>query len=525
MNLIISFTVFATTILISIALHLLYHLFLMPLYRMRTYRRQGVNCAFSPIYGLIKLVQEPYKETGDSQGYFKKKARESPERLICANLYDKLVLILHDTTLIKHFYSNQNYYIKDPWRSSLFKLVVGRGIPPTSGDLWKAQRKFFGPFFQFDYIASTLPSLQNIARQAFEFIKRGNIESCKVMTEQLMRQIIGQVMAQIFFGESIHHYKINGEPINSFLSRIFDDMMRITNSKSCLLIGTWFVKLGLLRSHKRFMNKIKVIRSTFRTIVEKRRRQPAAATAAHTNMLDCMLDSSLVASYQNLEMSTEDIIDHCLSFYMSGLDGTSNFLSMLIYFLWKYPSCKKKILEEIDEFYCAGDKVTIENLNKMQFLTAFIKEGLRITPPVSAILPRLAVVDHKLGDLFIKKGDLVQVELLYNGFNPQVFTNPDEFDPNRWLAPDFKLEPYAYVPFSAGPHNCIAQQFVYIQVKVIISEMLKMYDVQLPEGYKLRMRHEALYRPERPFVATFTLRNQQTKGNTNQSEGFIGGVA
>mmetsp|Transcript_34668 Transcript_34668/g.31278 ORF Transcript_34668/g.31278 Transcript_34668/m.31278 type:complete len:94 (+) Transcript_34668:164-445(+) len=92
----------------------------------------------------------------------------------------------------------------------------------------------------------------------------------------------------------------------------------------------------------------------------------------------------------------------------------------------------------------------------MDFLECFLKETMRFYCPAPSGFGRVALKDHYLEDIFIKKGDLVRTEPMVNYFNPEYFENPLEFSPERWQKDHkYKQDPFIFIPFAAGPRNCI----------------------------------------------------------------------
>lgn len=88
---------------------------------------------------------------------------------------------------------------------------------------------------------------------------------------------------------------------------------------------------------------------------------------------------------------------------------------------------------------------------------ALFKETLRMNPPGPFTLSRRVVQDHTLGDLKVYKHTAVRANLLTSHFNEKYFEDPFTFKPERFLAKEetAKIDPFAFLPFSAGPRNCI----------------------------------------------------------------------
>jgi len=126
-----------------------------------------------------------------------------------------------------------------------------------------------------------------------------------------------------------------------------------------------------------------------------------------------------------------------------------------------------------------GPKLTWEALNKMDLLYRCIKEAIRMNPPL-IMLMRKTLRDFEVKDNFIPKGDTLFVSPTVSMSLPSVFTNPDVYDPDRYAPPreEDKSQPYAYLGFGSGRHECMGQQFALVQLRTIWAILLRNFDFE-----------------------------------------------
>jgi len=101
---------------------------------------------------------------------------------------------------------------------------------------------------------------------------------------------------------------------------------------------------------------------------------------------------------------------------------------------------------------------------------------------------------------------MVRINPLYNYSHPKFFDEPEKFKPERWFNKDRLTDPFAFIPFSAGAHNCIGQHLAIIESKIIMAEFLLRFNYKIPDEYQLRMGMNFLYEPTDPLVANLSLK-------------------
>lgn len=115
-------------------------------------------------------------------------------------------------------------------------------------------------------------------------------------------------------------------------------------------------------------------------------------------------------------------------------------------------------------------------MNSLPRLEAVIRETLRLYPPIS-LMSRICNTDGvHLGNLTLKKGDILSFPVCAVHQNPEYYPEPEVFKYERFM-PENKhlLVPYTYLPFAAGPRNCVGMRFAYQEIKLCLATLLRKF--------------------------------------------------
>ncbi|XP_076592475.1 cytochrome P450 4B1-like isoform X1 [Chaetodon auriga] len=177
-------------------------------------------------------------------------------------------------------------------------------------------------------------------------------------------------------------------------------------------------------------------------------------------------------------LSDEDLRAEVDTFMFEGHDTTASGLSFILYSLACHPEHQKICRDEIMQVLEGKDTVEWEDLSKLPYTTMCIKESLRLYPPVPGTSRHITKPITFFDGRTLPAGSLIGTSVYGIHRNAAVWENPDVFDPLRFLPENAsKRSPHAFVPFSAGPRNCIGQNFAMNELKVATALTLKKYEL------------------------------------------------
>ncbi|KAF4517608.1 hypothetical protein B566_EDAN002839 [Ephemera danica] len=139
-----------------------------------------------------------------------------------------------------------------------------------------------------------------------------------------------------------------------------------------------------------------------------------------------------------------------------------------------------RCVEELDDIFCGSDRdPNITDLGNMKYLERVIKETLRLQPPAWFVGRRLEKNMKFDGYDAFPANTVIHVNIFSIHRNPEIYPDPEKFDPDRFLPENcVGRHPYAYIPFSAGPRNCIGQRFAMFEAKEVISTLLRHFRLE-----------------------------------------------
>ncbi|KAH0851136.1 hypothetical protein HID58_094981 [Brassica napus] len=174
-----------------------------------------------------------------------------------------------------------------------------------------------------------------------------------------------------------------------------------------------------------------------------------------------------------------------LDMFIGGTATTSSLLEWTLTELVRHPECVKKLRDEICSVSAHNSYVNEEDVEKMNYLNAIIKETLRLHPPLSIIVPRLLSEDVRLRGYDIAAGTQVMINAwAIQRDNATWGPDAEEFKPERHLnsSLDFQGQDYKFIPFGSGRRLCPAIRLALVLVEVTVANLVKRFDWRVQVG-------------------------------------------
>lgn len=423
----------------------------------------------------------------------------------CVNVRhpDDIEVVLNS---MKFHEKSQLYTLLHPWFSM--------GLLTSSGAKWQSRRKILTPAFHFHVLQQFVEVfIEESVRMKDSLLKEGGPtvkDLLPLVSEHTLNAICETAMGTSLQGM--------GEFQERYRKAVYD----MASTLVYRLVRPWlyyYPLFALTWQGYRQRQLLKILHGFTRKIIEERKQYHEETGGKYLNDLDegssrdsdavsrkrlAMLDLLIAASKKNL-IDDEGIREEVDTFMFEGHDTTGMAICFTIMLLAEHKEIQERARAEVKEALEETDgKLSMSILQRLPYLERCIKEALRLYPSVHFI-SREIKQDMHLKKYIIPGGTLAHVHIIDVHRDPNFWPNPEVYDPDRFLPEKiYKRHPYSYIPFSAGPRNCIGQRFAMLEMKAMISTLLYNFYFEPVDYLKdLRVTADLVIRPAHPIRTRF----------------------
>ncbi|XP_058503893.1 cytochrome P450 4B1 [Solea solea] len=361
------------------------------------------------------------------------------------------------------------YRFIEPW--------IGNGLLVSNGQKWFRNRRLLTPGFHYDILKSYVTLMSDTATTMLDKWGRyANTNESFELFDHVSLMTLDNIMKCAFSYNS--DCQTEGGK-NDYIKAVYD-LANLINLRMRLFPYHNDLIFHLSPTGFRFRKACRIAHRHTAEVIRKRKealKEEKELERVRSKRILDFLDILLSArdECQN-GLSDEEIRAEVDTFMFEGHDTTASGIAFILYCLACHPEHQKLCREEVTDVLCDKDTMDWEDLNKIPYTTMCIKECLRLYPPVPAIARKITKPLKFFDGRTLPAGSRVSISIFRLHRDPAVWEDPHVFDPLRFLPENIsKRSPHTFLPFSAGPRNCIGQNFAMNEMKVVVALTLKRY--------------------------------------------------
>ncbi|KAM4699935.1 ultra-long-chain fatty acid omega-hydroxylase-like isoform 2-T2 [Discoglossus pictus] len=417
------------------------------------------------------------------------------------SLFYPIVRLFHPTSIKPVLQLAAAIAPKDELFYGFLRPWLGDGLLLSRGEKWGQHRRLLTPAFHFDILKHYVKIFNHSTDIMHDKWRRLAAEGpvSLDMFEHISLMTLDSLLKCTFSYDSDCQ-----EKPSDYIGAIYELSSLVVKREHCLPHHIDFI-YNLSSNGRKFHRACKIVHDFTEGVVQQRKKALQEKGAENwikskqgktQDFIDILL---LSKDEEGNQLSDEEMRDEVDTFMFEGHDTTASGLSWILYNMARHPEYQEKCREEIREVLRGKDNAHLDwdDLSQLPFTTMCIKESLRLHPPVTAV-SRRCTEDIKLPDgKVIPKGNTCLISIYGTHHNPAVWPNPEVYDPYRF-DPENSQErsSHAFVPFSAGPRNCIGQNFAMSEMKTVLALTLLNFSVTQDETKTVRRKPELILRAE-----------------------------
>jgi len=357
------------------------------------------------------------------------------------------------------------------------KNIFGEGILSATAHKWKKNRKLIQPTFSQKNLDGFVEGFRKNVDVMLTLIKPNEIfDVCSMLGRCALDIVCESAMGVDVNAQTTDskYYKCLCKYTDVLAKRLFNPFLHpdfiykftkdYKTTEECAKYIVDFVESVIKRKKQEYVqNKA------------KRLSKPQSDNEPNKKMfLEMLLDlNDNGANFTDVELK-----DEVNTFVAAASDTSVTVTCFMLLMLGLYPDIQQKVYEETMEILGDNKKIEPSDLPLFKYTEMVIKETMRLFP-VAPVVVRKANDDIKLTTCTIPKDAGIVVCAISTHRDPELYTDPLKFDPERFLPEEMKKRhPYAYYPFTAGLRSCIGQKYGYMFVKTVISLIIRKYRVE-----------------------------------------------
>ncbi|XP_029011549.1 cytochrome P450 3A40-like isoform X2 [Betta splendens] len=443
--------------------------------------------------GFVNFDQECFDKYGKTWGIF-----DGRQAVLC--ITDPAMI---KTILIKECYSlftnRRNFQLNGPLYDA---------VSIAEDDQWRRIRSVLSPSFTSGRLKEMFSIMKHHSANLVSSMKKKADRDEPLELKEFFGPYSMDVVTSTAFSVDIDSLN---NPSDPFVANI-KKMLKFDFFNPLFLLVAFFPFMGPILTKFDFSFFPLSVTDFFYAALQKiKSNRESSKQTSRVDFLQLMIDSQKNnGGVEEKGLTDHEILSQAMIFIFAGYETSSSSLSFLAYNLARNPDVMKKLQREIDSTFPNKAPVEYQELMQMEYLDSVINESLRLYP-IAARLERVTKATVEINGLVIPKNMVVMIPTWPMHRDPDVWPEPEVFRPERFSKENKEtIDPYTYMPFGAGPRNCIGMRFALVVMKLAVVEILQSYSFSVCKEtpIPLEMDIQGLLTPKQPIKLKLVPRSE-----------------
>ncbi len=375
-------------------------------------------------------------------------------------------VVVCDAALTRQVLVDDRTFDKGGFFYDRFREAIGNGLGTCPHQLHRRQRRLTQPAFRRGCLEAYAPIMTDQVAAVTATWEAG--QTIDVWAE--MQKVTTRVLLATMFGTALSPPAIAQ-----------------ATADSSALLGGIYRRMLVPISHladRRYQQAVARLRDTLRTLIGE-------GDAAH-GFVSILLS---VPTPDGRGFSEDELIDQVVGFFIGGVESAASTLALSFHLLAEHPEIEQRLHDEVDTVL-SGRPARFADLSRLRLACDIITEALRLFPP-GWLITRTATTDTHLGGHAIPAGTTIIYSPYVIHHRPDLYHDPEVFDPDRWaenVPPPLRD---AFIPFATGARKCIADEFAMVEAVIALTYVAARWRLRPTPGVPRQPQPRAVLRPRK----------------------------
>ncbi|HEY9801843.1 MAG TPA: cytochrome P450 [Leptolyngbyaceae cyanobacterium] len=395
--------------------------------------------------------------------------------------------------------------LRKAWNDISGPILIGE-----TGAEWQWRRKVWNPEFSSSSLSKYLPIINQACEQVIETLKE-TAPPKEIEVDPLFVELTMRVISCLVLGIPVDRNSVSPEGPPLEVAKVYEAMSIVGYRFLRQATGEkmWMKYLPTKNSQDYWAAR-KYLEAFLAPRVDLVLQMREQSQTDLPQVSPLFRESMLVKiSAKEPKYNRETLIAECVEFLIAGTDTTAHTLSFAVGEL----SLNKRVFQQardiVDQAWQKFGGINTESFKELVYLQGIVKETLRLYSVASGSTSLEAQRDTVIEGKLIPRGTRISWSMLAAGRDPEVYVNPEEFLPERWLDKSKDNSSLPMIDFGSGPHRCLGEHLSMLEATMMLALLLHYFDWELVKGRSSleQLKQNLLIYPSDKMPVRFRLRN------------------